>query len=116
NNDDNVSGINYRRIFKMIKDGGSKEVHVRIASPPIESPCYYCIDMSTREELIAANYSVDEICKQIGADSVAYLSTKGLEKAIIKKRTASQGICNACMTGNYPVLHQKEKNKSCMQS
>ncbi|MBP2257693.1 amidophosphoribosyltransferase [Virgibacillus alimentarius] len=111
-----VRGTTSRRIVKMIKDAGAKEVHVRIASPPIESPCYYGIDMSTREELIAANYSVDEICKQIGADSVAYLSTKGLEKAIIKKRTASQGICNACMTGNYPVLHQKEKNKSCMQS
>ena len=102
-----VRGTTSKRIVQMIKEAGAKEVHVRIASPPIESPCYYGIDMSTKKELIAANYTVDEICELIGADSVAFLSVEGLEQAIIKDKTINQGICNACMTGDYPVLHEK---------
>src|SRR5699024_2089105 len=91
------------RIVKMLKDAGAKEVHVRIASPPIKNPCYYGIDMSTREELIAANQDMDAIRDSIGADSVAYLSPEGLETAIVNDQTINQGICNACMKGNYPV-------------
>ena len=98
-----VRGTTSIRIVKMLKDAGAKEVHVRIASPPIKNPCYYGIDMSTREELIAANKDMDAIRDSIGADSVAYLSPEGLEKAIVKDKTINQGICNACMTGNYPV-------------
>lgn len=98
-----VRGTTSKRIVRMLKDAGAKEVHVRIASPQIENPCYYGIDMSTRKELIAANNSVEEICDMIGADSVAYLSAEGLEKTIIKDKTIHQGICNACMTGDYPV-------------
>lgn len=107
-----VRGTTCKRIVRMIKEAGAKEVHVRIASPPIESPCYYGIDMSTKKELIAANYSVDEIRELIGADSVAFLSTEGLEKAIIKDKTINQGICNACMTGDYPVLLKGETKES----
>ncbi|MUV38585.1 Amidophosphoribosyltransferase [Lentibacillus sp. JNUCC-1] len=59
--------------------------------------------MSTREELIAANQTVEDIGKEIGADSIAYLSPEGLEKAIVKDKTIHQGICKACFTGNYPV-------------
>lgn len=103
-----VRGTTCKRIVQMIKEAGAKEVHVRIASPPITSPCYYGIDMSTKKELIAANYTVEEICELIGADSVAFLSVEGLEKAILKDKTIHQGICNACMTGDYPVLHQEK--------
>lgn len=98
-----VRGTTSKRIVKMLKKAGAKEVHVRIASPPITHPCYYGIDMSTRKELIAANYSVDEIADVIDADSIAYLSEAGLEKATVKDKTIHQGICTACMTGNYPV-------------
>ncbi|MEC5424354.1 amidophosphoribosyltransferase [Virgibacillus sp. C22-A2] len=98
-----VRGTTSRRIVRLLKEAGAKEVHVRIASPPIENPCYYGIDMSTNDELIAANNTIDEIAEIIGADSIAYLSAKGLEQAIIKDNTINQGICNACFTGNYPV-------------
>jgi len=103
-----VRGTTSRRIVQMLKNAGAKEVHVRIASPAIQNPCYYGIDMSTREELIAANNTVEEICEIIGADSVAYLSEEGLEKAIVKDKTINQGICTACMTGRYPVMEEGE--------
>ncbi|MFP3488679.1 amidophosphoribosyltransferase, partial [Staphylococcus sp. SIMBA_130] len=83
-------------------------VHVRIASPSIQHPCYYGIDMSTRKELIAANNSPEEICEIIGADSIAYLSERGLEQAIVKDKTINQGVCMACMTGRYPVMENGE--------
>ena len=101
-----VRGTTSRRIVRMLKAAGAKEVHVRIASPAIQHPCYYGIDMSTRKELIGANHSIEEIGEIIGADSVAYLSADGLEKAIVKDKTINQGICNACMTGKYPVTEK----------
>ncbi|SFE25799.1 amidophosphoribosyltransferase [Lentibacillus persicus] len=104
-----VRGTTSKRIVHMLKQAGAAEVHVRIASPSIQHPCHYGIDMSTREELIAANYSVDEISDIIGADSVAFLSEAGLEKAIVKDKTIHQGICMACMTGSYPVNANGER-------
>lgn len=104
-----VRGTTSRRIVKMLKDAGASEVHVRIASPAITDPCYYGIDMSTKEELIGANNSVEEIGEIIGADSIAYLSEQGLEKAIVKDKTINQGVCMACMTGVYPVIPADEK-------
>ncbi|MFB4168597.1 amidophosphoribosyltransferase [Virgibacillus sp. JSM 102003] len=111
-----VRGTTSRRIVQMLKDAGAKEVHVRIASPSIQNPCYYGIDMSTRKELIAANNSIDEICEIIGAESVSYLSIDGLEKAIIKDKTLHQGICAACMTGNYPVKENGQTEISYTRS
>ncbi len=104
-----VRGTTSRRIVQMLKNAGAAEVHVRIASPPIEHPCWYGIDMSTYEELIAANHSLDEIRDTIGADSLAFLSESGLEQAIVRDKTIHQGICTACMTGEYPVMQDKEK-------
>ncbi|WP_100012514.1 amidophosphoribosyltransferase [Lentibacillus sediminis] len=104
-----VRGTTSKRIVQMLKEAGAKEVHVRIASPSIQHPCYYGIDMSTREELIAANNTVGEICSILGADSVSYLSEAGLEKAIVKDKTIHQGICTACMSGNYPVQDGKRE-------
>ncbi|MGM8212084.1 amidophosphoribosyltransferase [Virgibacillus sp. W0430] len=98
-----VRGTTCKRIVRMIKEAGATEVHVRIASPHIENPCYYGIDMKTKEELIAANNSIEEIREIIGADSVAFLSQEGLENAIVKDKTINQGICTACFTGDYPV-------------
>ncbi|MFD2924602.1 amidophosphoribosyltransferase [Halobacillus naozhouensis] len=99
-----VRGTTSRRIVKMLKEAGALEVHVRIASPPIENPCYYGIDTSTSGELIAANSSVEEIEKQIGADSLSYLSVDGLNQSIYEgNESLEHGGCMACFTGNYPT-------------
>src|SRR5690625_2615473 len=104
-----VRGTTSRRIVKLLREAGAKEVHVRISSPRIKNPCYYGIDMSTKKELIAANYSLEEMAKIIGADSLQFLSIEGMERAIIRDKTINQGICTACMTGNYPVLEHSER-------
>lgn len=98
-----VRGTTSKHIVRLLKEAGAKEVHVRIASPAITDPCYYGIDMSTREELIAANHTAEEICDLIEADSIAYLSVEGMKQAIVRERSIHQGICHACMTGEYPV-------------
>ncbi|GAB2547514.1 amidophosphoribosyltransferase [Gracilibacillus alcaliphilus] len=99
-----VRGTTSRRIVRLLKEAGATEVHVRIASPPIQNPCYYGIDTSTKGELIAANHSVEEMRKLIGADSLTFLSTEGLEASIVEDRDPLQhGVCKACFTGNYPT-------------
>lgn len=103
-----VRGTTCKRIVRLLREAGAVEVHVRIASPPIENPCFYGIDMSTKKELIAANNSLDALCEMIGADSLAYLSVEGMEKAIVRDKTIHQGICSACMTGKYPVTVSDE--------
>jgi amidophosphoribosyltransferase len=84
----------------MIRQAGAKEVHVRISSPPIISPCFYGIDTPTKKELIASNHSTEEIRKYITADSLAYLSLEGMLKAA--PGTPGQ-YCNACFTEKYPI-------------
>lgn len=98
-----VRGTTSGRIVRMIKEAGAAEVHVRIASPPIKHPCYYGIDMSTETELLAARLSHKEMRETIGADSLSFLSADGLKRAIVRERSLNQGICNACMTGEYPI-------------
>lgn len=93
-----VRGTTSRKIIKMIRDAGAKEIHLRLSSPPIISPCYYGIDTPNKSELIASSHSIDEIEKYVTADTVAYLSVEGLAKV-----AGSQGYCNACFTGKYPV-------------
>jgi len=105
-----VRGTTSKRIVQMLKKAGAKEVHVRIASPAIKHPCFYGIDMSTSEELIAANYDLDQICEMIHADSIAYLSEEGLKNAVVKEHTLHHGICTACMTGSYPVKNEAQIN------
>ncbi|WP_173917430.1 amidophosphoribosyltransferase [Halobacillus sp. Marseille-Q1614] len=99
-----VRGTTSRRIVKLLKDAGATEVHVRIASPPIQNPCYYGIDTSTSGELIAANNTVEEIEELIGADSLSYLTVDGLKDAIYQgQESLNHGGCAACFTGNYPT-------------
>ncbi len=95
-----VRGTTSRKIVDMVREAGAKKVHFRVGSPPIISPCYMGIDMSTKEELIASNRSVKEIQKIINADSLSYLSLNGLLKAV---RADEKELCLACLTGNYPV-------------
>jgi amidophosphoribosyltransferase len=73
-----VRGNTTRQIVAMLKEAGAKEVHLRISAPPIRHPCHYGIDMSTREEMIAHDRTVDEIAKELGADSLAYLSMEAV--------------------------------------
>ncbi len=95
-----VRGTTSRKIVDMVRNAGAKEVHFRVGSPPIIAPCYMGIDMSTREELIASNLSLDEIRKTINADSLAYLSLEGLLKAV---KADENELCLACLTGKYPL-------------
>ena len=96
-----VRGTTSRRIVRMLKEAGAKEVHMRIASPATTGPCYYGVDTPTKDELIASKMSVNEICKYIEADSLAYLSIEGMVKAVKDKKN---NYCFACFDGNYPIL------------
>jgi amidophosphoribosyltransferase len=84
----------------MIRNAGAREVHMRVSSPPITGPCYYGIDTPRKEELIAANYSVAEIAKRIGVDSLGYLSLEGMLAAV---PDWPGGFCHACFSGDYPT-------------
>ncbi len=97
-----VRGTTSRKIVNMLRRAGAKEVHLLISSPPVISPCYYGIDTPTKEELIAANKSIEEIREYIGADSLHYLSLEGMLDAANKFK--QKGFCTACFTGDYPVL------------
>ena len=98
-----VRGTTSDRIISMLREAGASEVHVRISSPPFLWPCYFGTDVPAREQLIAYNRSIDEICDLIGADSLGYLKTERLEQL-------SEGlpICKGCFTGEYPMEPPKE--------
>jgi amidophosphoribosyltransferase len=96
-----VRGTTSRRIVRMLKEAGAKEVHMRIASPATTGPCYYGVDTPSKEELIASKLSTKDIAKYIEADSLAYLSIEGLVRAIKDKK---ENYCFACFDGNYPIL------------
>ncbi|GIN87968.1 amidophosphoribosyltransferase [Heyndrickxia sporothermodurans] len=99
-----VRGTTSRRIVTMLREAGATEVHVCISSPPMKNPCFYGIDTSTHEELIASKHSVEEIREMIGADSLTFLSVEGMLKAIGRPDEGNQcGQCLACFTGNYPT-------------
>jgi amidophosphoribosyltransferase len=95
-----VRGTTTRQIVSMLREAGAREVHLRIVSPPIRWPCFYGIDMSTREELIAVDRSAREIGAFVGADSLAYLSLD----AVVASTGAPKGaFCRACFDGEYPI-------------
>ena len=96
-----VRGTTSRKIVAMIRQGGAKEVHLRISSPPTTGPCFYGVDTPTREELVASSHSVEQIRDYIGADSLGFLSETGLYGFL--PEASSEGFCDACFTGRYPV-------------
>jgi amidophosphoribosyltransferase len=96
-----VRGTTSKKIVRMVRDAGAKEVHLRISCPPTISPCFYGVDTPSKSQLIAANKTVDEIRDYIGADSLAYLSLSGLKEACGEGVKAS--YCTACYTGIYPT-------------
>lgn len=99
-----VRGTTVDRIVTMLREAGAKEVHLRISSPPFLWPCYYGTDIPSREELIACNHTVEEICALSKADSLGYLPADSLKEMIFNKDI---GICDACFTGNYPAATTK---------
>ena len=95
-----VRGTTSRKIVRLVRDAGATEVHVRISCPPTISPCYYGVDTPRREELIAANHSVEEIRRFLGADTLGYLPLESLREAV---EDTEGKFCTACYTGNYPT-------------
>jgi amidophosphoribosyltransferase len=102
-----VRGTTSRKIVKMVRATGAREVHVRISCPPTISPCFYGVDTPRRSELIAATHTLEEIRKYLGADSVAYLSLEGLLEAVGARR---QQYCTSCYTGRYPVAFPRDEH------
>jgi amidophosphoribosyltransferase len=95
-----VRGNTTRQIVAMLRDAGAAEVHMRISAPPIRNPCFYGIDMSTREEMIAHGRSEADVAEELGCDSLAYLSLRGVYEAIEGTRDTH---CDACFSGDYPL-------------
>jgi amidophosphoribosyltransferase len=106
-----VRGTTSMKLVKMLRNAGAKEVHLRLSSPPIISPCFYGIDMPTKKELIASHRSVEGIRRFLGADSIGYLSLDGmLELPALPK----EGFCHACFSGKYPVnIYHRYGKKDC---
>ena len=101
-----VRGTTIRQIVQIVRNAGAKEVHVRVGSPPIRAPCYFGIDMKTRDQFAATGRTVEEIGKMITADSLGYISVEGLVEAI---GLASGDLCLACLTEEYPIAVPGEK-------
>jgi amidophosphoribosyltransferase len=104
-----VRGTTSRKIVRMLRESGAREVHMRVSSPPTMNTCHYGIDTPTRGELIGANQSVEEIQRYIEADSIGYLSVEGMLAAFGRPQ---QATCTACFTGIYPVeIEEEEREK-----
>jgi amidophosphoribosyltransferase len=95
-----VRGTTSAHIVSLLRDAGATEVHVRVSSPPFRNPCYFGTDIDSREKLIACRLSVEEIGKEIGADSLGYLDAADLDKLAPNSKC---GFCKGCFTGNYPI-------------
>lgn len=103
-----VRGTTSRKLIKMIRNAGAKEIHMRISSPPTRFPCVYGIDIPTRNELIAASHSTEEIRKYLRVESLGYLSIENALKAMEVPGIKKNHWCDACFTGNYPVLFKSQ--------
>jgi amidophosphoribosyltransferase len=124
-----VRGTTSRKIVKMLRDAGAKEVHMRISSPPTSWPCYYGIDTPTRQELIASSHSIEEINQYITSDTLAYLSLEKMVEAVKKARIPVTGghkslrvlqddrdaFCHACFSGEYPIRFEEHPRPKQMR-
>ncbi len=102
-----VRGTTLRHLTKMLRKAGAREVHLRVSSPPIISPCYYGMDFPTTAELVASGQTIEQIRMHLGVDSLGYLSLEGMIKAV----SEDGGFCTACFTGNYPLVPEKSATK-----
>jgi amidophosphoribosyltransferase len=94
-----VRGTTSRRLVSILRAAGAREVHIRICSPPVRFPCYFGIDTPHRKDLISNLNSVSELCKSLGADSLAFISVEGLLESL----DGEGGYCLGCFTGEYPI-------------
>jgi amidophosphoribosyltransferase len=99
-----IRGTTSRKIVRIVREAGARELHVRISCPPTISPCYYGIDTPTKKELIASTHNVEQIREYIGADTLGYLSLEGMREAV---GDAQGGYCLACYTASYPTAVQE---------
>ena len=107
-----VRGTTTPHVVDLLRRAGATEIHLRVCAPPIKHPCYLGVDMATRQELIAANMTIPEIRDLTGADSLGYLSVRGLMDLVHGQQG---GFCDACFTGNYPVPVQLELTKQTLE-
>lgn len=116
-----VRGNTSRPLVQLLRDGGAKEVHVRVSSPPVRHPCFMGVDMATYKELIAHRLDIAGICEHIGADSLDYLSLPGMLDAIEEAVGFRNNYCTACFSGQYPVripewLFEEDRDKTIFES
>ncbi len=107
-----VRGTTTPHVVSLLRRAGATEIHMRVCAPPIRHPCFMGVDMASRKELLAANYTVPEIREFIDADTLGYLSVKGLMRVV---GGTDGGFCDACFTGNYPVPVQLELDKMMLE-
>ena len=107
-----VRGTTTPHVVNLLRKGGAKEVHMRVCAPPIKHPCFMGVDMASREELLAANNTLEDIRTIVGADTLGYLSVEGLLEVV---GGTNGGFCDACFTGNYPVPVQLELSKLALE-
>ncbi len=107
-----VRGTTTPHVVNLLRKGGAKEVHMRVCAPPIKHPCFMGVDMASREELLAANNTLEDIRTIVGADTLGYLSVEGLLEVV---GGTKGGFCDACFTGNYPVPVQLELSKLALE-
>jgi amidophosphoribosyltransferase len=103
-----VRGTTTRGLVALVRAAGAREVHLRVSSPPVTGPCYYGIDTPSREELIAANYTIPEIAAHLGVDSLGYLSLDGMLDSV---PLGPDGFCHACFSGDYPTKPPTDPDK-----
>ena len=108
-----VRGTTTRQIVTMLREAGATEVHIRITCPPIRWPCFYGIDMSTRQELVAADLAVEQIRDYVGADSLGYLSQAGMVRAT---GAPEEDFCRACFDGEYPIEVPEDAGKFVLEA
>ncbi|KPL00553.1 MAG: amidophosphoribosyltransferase, partial [candidate division Zixibacteria bacterium SM23_73_2] len=107
-----VRGTTSKKLIKMMRNAGAKEVHFRVSSPPIISPCYYGIDMPTKEELIASSKSVEQIRRYLDVDTLEYLSLEGM---LSMHSLPQNNFCVACFSGKYPTRIERNKGKLVLE-
>ncbi|MCS7001310.1 MAG: phosphoribosyltransferase family protein, partial [Dehalococcoidia bacterium] len=108
-----VRGTTTPHVIQLLRRAGATEVHVRVCAPPVRHPCFFGVDLATKDQLIAARMSVPEIQAHIGADSLGYLSLEGLYRAVGLPR---ERFCAACFTGNYPIPVEPEMDKMGLET
>lgn len=107
-----IRGTTSRRRVMALREAGAKEIHLRISCPPTINPCFFGIDFATRDQLVAANHTHEEVCAFTGADSLAYLSIDGL----LSPFPNSKNYCTACFSGNYPLDISRMQGKDALES